>query len=451
MKKYLLLILSSAFLSGCITTMQDLPALKLPKMWHAERNQSATMVETEALKSWWNNFNDPILTTLVQRTIDGSPDRKIAQARILEARGLLRSARSFQFPQIGFSGNKNRQDFGFAGPGEFFDAGFDATYELDIFGRVRNTVNAEEHRLSALEAEYHDVTLTLIAEVVRSYINFRAAQKQTAIAQKNLEIQTETLTLIKQQQEFGEAPQLDVERSENLVNTTRASIPEFKRLADNYRLQLSVLTGDLPEDLLPIIEPPSDIPGTSIKPVLVTPANVLALRPDIRAASANLASNTSLTKAAVAELFPSFTLEAFFGYSEGPFAATEAVWRIVIGTAVTLIDFGRIEGAIDVARARETQAYQLMRKTILEAVVEVETAMTDAAHINEQRAALQKAFDNAERSFVLSETLYKEGEISFLDVLDTQRTVNEADSALISAEAAQAESLVRLYKSLGVY
>lgn len=450
-KQSLLLFPSMLVLSGCITTGMEFPELKFPKLWSAQNNSDVKIVEKEALKAWWSNFNDPALDALIEKTLEDSPDRKIAEARITEARGLLRTARSFYFPRLGFTGNGNRQDFGFAGPGNFYDVGFDLTYELDVFGRVRNSKNAQERRLNALEAQYHDITLTLISDVARSYINFRAAQKQSAIAQKNLDIQKETLELIKQQHDIGEAPQLDVERAENIVNTTRASIPEFRRLADNYRLQLSVLTGALPEDIFPLIEESADIPGISLEPVLMAPADILSLRPDIRAASANLEANTSLSKAAVADLFPTFNLEGFFGYSEGPFAPTELVWRVLAGTAVALVDFGRIEGAIDAARAREVESFELMRKTVLYAVTEVETAFSDASYINEQRGALQKAYKNAERSFGFSEDLYKEGEISFLDVLDAQRVVNEAESALITAQAAQAESYIRLYKSFGIY
>jgi outer membrane protein TolC len=183
----------------------------------------------------------------------------------------------------------------------------------------------------------------------------------------------------------------------------------------------------------------------------MAPANVLSIRPDIRAASANLAASTSLAESITTELFPTFTISGFFGTADALLGNSASIWNIVLGGAVNLIDFGRIEGRIDFARAREMQAYQTYRRTILEAVTEVETALTDTSHIQQQRISLQKAYESADRSLTLSETLYKEGEISFLDVLDSQRTVNEAESALITSEAAQAESIVRLHKSLGVY
>ncbi|MFK7839511.1 MAG: efflux transporter outer membrane subunit [Bdellovibrionales bacterium] len=451
MTKFGLLLLSSVMLSGCFTGSPNFPTLNMQKIWGSENNQTIEIVEHTALKKWWLGFNDPVLNTLIDYSMSDSPDRLIAAARISEARGVRRTARSNLLPQIGASLLGGRQDNGVIGADNYYDAAFDASFEIDVFGKNRKNLNAADAQIEALEAQYQDVTLTLVAEVTRSYIGYRAFQKQNIIAKKNLEIQEKTLDLIRQQFEFGEAPRLDVERSENLVNTTRSSIPEFKRLADNARLQLIVLTGQLPDTLLSILSETADIPGASVRTVLMTPADVLTIRPDIRAASANLEANTKLAESVTAELLPNFTISGFYGIAENALTNSTSVWNIALGAAVSLLDFGRIEGRIDAARAREVQAFQLYRKTILEAVSEVETALTDIAHINEQRVSLQKAYQNADQAFMLSESLYREGEISFLDVLDAQRTVNEADSALITAEAAQAESLVRLFKSLGVY
>lgn len=451
MYKKILVFFSLLLVSGCITTSHNYDEPQKPKVWTTHQSEMLQEKEVQDLVNWWLNFDDATLKTLIDQTLQDSPDRLIAESRILEARGLKRTARSFFFPQVGFSGNVNRQDFGFAGPDDFFDAGFDASYEIDLFGQVRNSNKAADEQVSSLEAEYRDVTLTLLADVTRTYIEYRANQKQAFIAQKNLSLQTKTLDLIRRQKELGEAPQLDVERAESLVNTTQASIPEFQRRATNAQLRLSVLTGQLPKDVEITLQSPADIPGVSLDPVLLSPADVLSLRPDVRAAAAMLRANSALSDAAFAELFPSFTLSGLFGYSEGAFSGTNAVWNITLGTAVALLDFGRIEGAIDVAKALEKRAYEKYRRTILIAVTEVESALNDGARINEQRAALQKAYNNANAALELSEILYKEGEISFLDVLDSQRTVNDAESALITAEAAQSESLVRLYKSLGVY
>jgi len=271
------------------------------------------------------------------------------------------------------------------------------------------------------------------------------------IASKNLHIQEETLTLIRNQFAVGEAPQLDVERAENLVNTTKASIPEFERLAVNARLQLTILTGVLPEHLQENITIENNIPGGDVKAVLLNPSEVLINRPDIRAAIARLQSSSAITAAESASIFPSFDVGGFYGIADSAVISSSSIWSIFLGGAFALLDFGRIEGRIDTAKALEVEAFQEYRKTILDAVTEVETALNDYSKINNRRVSLFNAYINADKALQLSMQLFKEGEISFLDVLDSQRTVNLADSELVTAQAAQSESLIRLFKSLGVY
>lgn len=452
MKKYILLP-SCVILSACVSDGLDVSKPTEPLNWTAKNSEIAQSVNLIYLQGWWKQFKDPTLNTLVDQALENSPDRLIAEAKIAEARGLRRSSRSSLFPQIGVSGSNGRADTGASGTSSdsFYDAQFDASFEIDVFGKNRKEFSASDSNLEAAQARYHDVSLTLIAETVRTYIDFRAAQNQTRIATKNLNSQENTLDLISDLNRLGEAPKLDVERTKNLVNTTRASLPEFKRQTENARLRLSVLTGGLPENILPILIDHAEIPGGNVDPVLMAPAQVLALRPDIQAAAADLAANTSLAEAATAEIFPSFTLSGFYGIADNALASSVTPWNIALGAAVSLLDFGRIEGRIDAARAREKQAFEQYRKAVLSAVTEVETAFSDYAHINEQHVSLHKAYLSADKALELSQTLYKEGEISFLDVLDAQRSANKAEAAMVSATAAQAESLTRLFKSLGVY
>ncbi len=450
MNKYLILLSSSVLLSGCFATAMDLPEPQKPDVWEGQE-KADSISDLNELKNWWLGFDDPVLNELVGLSLSNSPSRLAAQARILEARGLRRSSRSFLFPQLGANGNVNRQDVGFSSPDNFYDARFDASYEIDIFGKNRKNTNAATAQVTVAQARYNDATLTLISDVTRSYIEYRQFQKQVEIAEKNLVVQQKTLDLIRTQRAVGEVPELDVERAENLVNVTRASIPEFKRLEDGARLQLSVLTGKLPAGLRPILGQAMDIPNGKADAVLIAPALVIASRPDIKAAQANLAANTALAESVTAELFPTFTLSGFFGVTETAFTSSTSVWNIAAGAAVSVLDFGRIEGRIDAARAREVEAYQQYRLAVLQAVTDVETALNDIARIDERYISLEKAYHNADKALHLSEMLYKEGEISFLDVLDAQRSVNESESQLVTAQGARVESLVRLYKSLGVY
>lgn len=407
------------------------------------------------LKNWWYSLNDETLNNFVDTALKNSPDRAIAEAKILEARGQYRSAKSSLFPQIGLSTSGGRQDTASsptAKPYNFYDASFDASYELDIFGANRNTSAASKENVSAQENNYNDVSITLIAEVVRSYIEYKGFEDQIAIAYNNLDAQQQTLKLVALLVEVGENPQLDVDRASNIVNSTRASIPEFERLANNASLRLVTLTGMLPAQINSLMgTSQTGIPGTDIEPVLLAPTTILANRPDIQSAENTLLASTSLRKAAVAEIFPSFSISGLFGIADNNFASNANVWSIALGGAVKLLDFGRIEGQIDAAKAVETMSFEQYRKTVLNAVTEVETALNDFTQINKQRASLQLAYEDASKALILSQQLFNEGEIAFLDVLDAQRSANQAESALSSATTNQVAALIRVYKSLGVY
>lgn len=446
----LALLATTALLTGCFATTSERQGVSTPSGW---TNAAADVpsVDPAALKNWWQGFGDPTLNQLVDLALKGSPDRGIAKARLQEARGLRRSTRSSLFPQLGLSGTGGRQDAVATGTGDFYEAGFDASFELDLFGRNRSAASAADATLQAREAEYQQASLSLVAEVARTYIEARTAEKQAAIAQKNLDAQQKTLDLITHQKTQGEAPQLDVERAQGLVNTTKAEIPEYQRLADNARLRLTVLTGSMPDQIKPLMDARPAITPATIRPVMASPAQVLALRPDVAAASSILAAQTDLTQSAIAEIFPRITLGAFFGLQDTQLIDPTRIWSGTINAVVSLLDFGRIQGNVDAAKAREEQAYESWRKTVLQAVTDVETSLTDYAKSQERTGLLRQAAINASKSLDLSDQLYKEGEISFLDVLDAQRTRNNADAAVVASEAAQSQALIALYKSLGVY
>jgi len=443
-------LIAAVSLSGCMMSGLSFNDPQAPQAWSKSELEVVEQTDVQNLQEWWLKFDDPALNKLINTAMVSSPDRAIAKARIMEARGIRRTTKSSLFPSLDARASGGRQDNGLA-EDEFYEVGFDASYEIDIFGQNRLATKAANKNVTRLEEQYRNVTLSLIAEIARDYIDYRAAQKQTDIAKKNLKIQEMTSELIMKQYEFGEAPRLDVERAENLVNTTKAAIPEFERQASNARLRLSVLTGQMPEVLKPLLVEKDNIPALSVEPVLLAPANVISLRPDIRAASAYLESTSALTSVAIREIYPNFTLGGFFGKADSLLAGQASIWNVTVGAAMNLIDFGRIRGQIEAAKALETEAFELYRKTIIGAVAEVETALVDYTKINQQTMHLQKAYHNADKALKLSQTLYKEGEISFINVLESQRALNESETALVTVQSAKSQSIVRLYKALGVF
>ncbi len=454
MHKALSIILLCTFLASCETADLDISKLKAPQNWQ-QPTESVEYISTQGLKKWWMRFEEPTLNNLVETALQNGPDRNIAAARIAEARGMRRTARSFLFPSLDASGTFGRQDTGFGGANgidEFYDAGFDASYEIDLFGKNRNNAKASLFNLFQRQAEYDDVSLSLAAEVTRTYIEHKRALKRILVSNRNVESQQKTVDLVRKLNEYGEAPQIDVERAENLLNTTLAQIPEAERLAENARLRLAVLTGQLPDQV--ILENYEDARyqlSADVVPVLMSPIDVLSNRPDIQASALALEQATAISNSTIATLFPNISLSAFYGVSDGAFVSSSTVWDIAINAAVNLIDFGRIEGRIDAAKARETEAFENHRKTILQAIAEVETALVDYTKHAEREALLYDAYLNAKKSAEISELLYREGESPLIDVLDVQRQLNSADLSLTGAVADKAESLVRLYKALGVY
>lgn len=445
-----LILLTPFLLNACLGSSFDFTTVEKPTNWRSYQSSTIKQVEAQQLEKWWQKFQDPNLNALIVTAFENSPERRIAEARILEARGIRKTTRSSLFPEIGVSVNAGREKTGL-GSADYYDASFDASYEVDLFGQNRNATRAANENIRSLEANYYDVTLSLIAEISRDYVDYRRFQKQARLSEKNLELQEKTLELVKVQKKFGEAPQLNVEQAENLVNTTKASIPEFIRLADNARLRLSVLTGELPETLELVLSDLASIPTGDASPVLLAPADVVSLRPDVQAAIANLKASSALSDAAIASIFPTFTLAGFYGLAEGVLFNSTSIWNVTAGAAVSLLNFGRIQGQIDAAEAVEMRAFEAYRLSVLRAVTEVETALNDYARFHEQSVYLSSAYNNANKALELSQILYREGEVDFINVLDAQRSLNTSDAALITAKAEKTQSLIRLYKSLGVY
>ena len=452
MKKRLL-ILTLLGLAACKPAPLVEHAPSVPLQWSAIGANKLKPPDNQTLKEWWRQFNDPSLTWLIEQTLKNSPDINAAAARIQEARGLQTSSHAELLPKITGVANASRSRQLFYTPltGNAYDASFDASYELDLFGRNRETARASDAALNAASREYDWVKLSMVAEVSRTYVLLRAAEKQIALAKTNLATEKNIYDLIRRQRQAGGASEFDVERISLQVNRSTAEIADYKRQRETYALSLMTLTGLTAPEINVHLPPSTRIPGLTLKPLTLAPATVLAHRPDIDAANARLAQATSLKNSQAADVFPTVSLSGLFGISKTLLVDTTHIWSIGANAGVTLLDFGRIRGQIDAASAREVQAYEDWRKSVLQAMQDVETSLTNAARIQEQRAALKQANDHAAASVNLARMRFKAGDESLLDVLDAQRVRIEADSALVNAEAAYSTALIALYKSLGQY
>ncbi|WP_010302840.1 efflux transporter outer membrane subunit [Candidatus Odyssella thessalonicensis] len=447
--------LSLAFLSltGCHVpeVHQKLPPV--PKKWLGSSESQSNAANPSQLAQWWKQFNDNDLDWLINQALRNSPDLSQAAARIEEARGLEKTAFANLFPNFQAHADLNRGKQLFIGPitGKSYEAGFDASYEIDLFGKNREAYTAAEAEILATLKDSDWTKLSVIAEIVRTYLSMRAAEKQVVLSEKNLKIQEETLALVTKQHQAGGASEFDVERTALQVNQSKARIADYRRQQEIYMLSLTVLTGLTADAIKAHLSSAKEIPGLNLKAIAEAPALILAHRPDVTAANLRFTQATSLKNSQVANFFPTLSLSSLFGLSRTLLVNTSSVWNLGATAAINLFDFGRIQGQIDAASAREVQAYEAWRKAILQALQDVETALHNINRFYEQKVSLDQAKNNAGRAVKLSQVRYRQGDNSLLDVLDSQHQLIEVDKSLIEAECNYVISIVALYKALGQY
>lgn len=423
-----------------------------------------------ALQQWWRTFGDPTLDSLVDRAVASNLDLRIAEARLREARALRAVAASELLPAVDGVGSYQRQrssesitrggNFGPGGPGSttnLFQLGFDASWEIDVWGRVRRSVEAADADLGAAVEETRDVLVTVLAEVARNYVELRAFQRRLELNNQNIELQRDSLALARSRFEAGITSELDVQQAEAQLASTTAQGPALDSLARQSAHRIGVLLGQDPGSLLGELRPLAPIPltvnGAPVDLPVGVPSDLLRRRPDIRRAERQLAGATARIGVATADFFPRFTLTGGFGLesidADSLFNAGSRYWTIGPSMRWPILDWGRIRGNINVAEARTEQALASWERSVLAAMEEAENALI--AYIREQtrRTSLARAVEANQRSLDLSKELYTKGLATFLNVLDAQRSLLVSQDLLAQSDQTVASSLVAIYKALG--
>ena len=411
---------------------------------------------------WWTAFKDPTLTSLVERAVRSNLDLRVAQARIRQARAsrgiagagvgptvdATGSFRRGQSPGVSISGTSQ------AGPTvNQYQAGFDAGWELDLFGGVHRGIEAADADLRAAVETHRDVLVTLAADVARNYIELRGFQQRIAIARRNLDAQRHTVDLTRQRFQGGFVSALDVANGDALVATTAAEIPMMESAARQAIYSLGVLLGQEPGALIQELAPASEIPaGSPLVPVGV-PSDLVRRRPDIRRAEANIHGATARIGVAAADLFPKFTITGSAGLqSANSNTLLDPVSRFwSLGPSVTwpLFNMGRNRSAVELQKALLEESVVTYRQTVLAALQEVENALIASEKEREHRQALVDAVAANRKAVDLSTKLYTEGQTDFLNVLTAQRSLYASEDALVQSTGAVSTDLVALYKALG--
>lgn len=436
------------------------PITAVPNRWQAEKAASAELkpIDSTILKTWWKAFGDVRLDHLIDLTLRGSLDLKMALARIDQARAERRGTRAELFPKVDVSAGVQHQENPFPGLApdiryNLFELGFDTLWEVDLFGRQQRRLEAASADLDAAKDAYSQTLVTLTADLARSYIEYRSFQNQLRITRSNLEAQRHMLKLTERLFEEGVGTRHDVVRARAQTETTAAQIPALEAGLIATLRQLEALVGRQPGSLAADLDEPGTVPAAPGREILASPAAVIRHRPDLRIAERRLAAATALHGSAIAELFPKLSLSAFLGFRNTDLESLFKSAAFSYGTAANLmqplLNFGRIRAGIDLAEARQQEAYLVYEKAVLEALRETETALTRYLKEELRRQTLTRAVADQHESVRLSQMRYQEGVISFLDVLDAQRALYASDIELARSEAAAATNLIAVYKSLG--
>lgn len=420
--------------------------------------------------SWWKAFNDPVLDRIIAQTYAHNLTLQVAGLRILQARAQLGIATGSLYPQqqraFGeAAANQLSDNTGLPVPDrnyESLDAGFDASWELDIWGKYRRSVESGMAVLDASIAGYDDILVTVTAEAARAYIQIRTLEERIKIAGENVTIQKKSLEIAEAQFEGGEVSKLDVTQARSLLSNTQASIPRLASSLHQIKNALAILLGMLPGDLESMLQSPGRIPAASGALVVELPAELLRRRPDIRLAELRVAAQSPQIGAAKADLYPHFTLFGTIGWQStnadyplgessisDTFSSKSLFWKAGPGITWDFLNYGRIKNRVRSEDAALQQTIVQYRDTVLNAHREVEDAAVAFVRAKEEAQFLQVGVDSARESVDLSLLQYQEGNVDFQRVLDTQRFLSSQADQLSEIRGRVSTNLVALYKAIG--
>jgi NodT family efflux transporter outer membrane factor (OMF) lipoprotein len=448
-------------LSGCFAVGPDYksPDIAAPGEWRPPMRAGLSAAEpgADALAQWWTALGDEDLSNLMERAAAGNLNLKIAQARIREARARRGIAEAGLFPSLGFGGSatvgRGSEDSGSGMRRELYRTGFDASWEVDIFGGVRRSIEAAEGDLEASAADYHDVLVSLLAEVALNYVDARTFQGLLQVAEENLKSQAETLQLTEWRFAAGLVSSLDVEQARAIVENTRAQLPRLRTNIEAAKNRLAILLGVFPGALEAELGPKRPIPEAPLEVAVGVPAETLRRRPDVRRAERQLAAQTARIGVATADLYPRFSLPGSIGLeavaAHRLFSTANRAWTLAASFAWTIFKGGAIRQNIELQNALQEQALIQYEATMLLALEEVENSLVAFAEEQERRDALTEATRAAQFAAELARDQYASGLIDFQAVLDSQRSVLSFQEQLEQSKGQVAANLISLYKALG--
>ncbi len=416
----------------------------------------------EPVGPFWTVFADARLAKLIDEALTANHDVRIAAARLREARALRRESKFDRWPTTAVSGGYTRAKVSEGqAPGldedarttGLYDVGFDAGWELDLFGRVRRAVDARTAAAEAAAFDARAVQVSVSAEIARSYFELRSFQRQLDVARQNAENQRQTLDITQVRLDAGRGTALDTERARAQLSSTLATIPSLEAAIAASAHRIAVLTGRQPAALVADLTQAADVPTLPATVDVGSPETLLRRRPDIQSAERILAAQTALVGVAVADLFPKVTFSARLGVNgETPadaFGSGGAAYAFGPSITWPAFNLGRVRARIRASEARADETLARYEQTVLLAIEEVETSLVAFERARARREQLIEAAQASERAADLARVRFEGGLSDFLQVLDAERTRLAAQDLVARSLAETSTSLVAVYKALG--
>jgi len=458
MKSCALGLVPMLLLAGCATGPLEIPATKpIPASWRNAADFPVAAPDRD-LARWWQSFGDPTLNRLIARGLAQSPDVAIAIARVRESRAARDATAASLFPTLSGSTSGRAGFADIRGTGystsESYSAGLSASWEVDLYGRNRNNVLAASAQVGASEEAFHSVQASLAAEIASTYVRLRSSEAALDVLRRNLETQQETFQFVSWRTQAGEADQYEEIQARTNLEQAQGAIPSILQSIEQTRNQLNRLCGADPGTLDGMLgDRTADVPVPSSKLAIGVPADTVRQRPDVRIAGYQLLASAARNEAAYTERFPSLALSGSLGLSSlragKIFDPQSITGSIVAGLAGPIFDAGRIRANIEASDAATDQALEAYRSSILLALSEVEDALIAARRSAERLEIIRNATVLARESDRIARLQFEAGELDFLSVLDSQRTLLSLEDSLLSTQADRSNAYIGLYQALG--
>ena len=450
----LLLFLSSAISAQHADHYLDTP---LPQAW--EEGGEVFRQTLPVDDQWWKSFGDTTLDSLISIAVDRNYSVLTAIDRMNMAKAGLRMERSGFFPTVGINAGWTRQQTSGntselpQSTQHYYDVSANMSWELDIFGSIRQRVKAQKETFAASKEEYTAVMVSLSAQVASSYIQLRELQQELKVVERNCASQAAVLKITEVRYNTGLVSKLDVAQAKSVYFSTKASIPQLESGINQYSTSLAVLLGTYPQEIRPVLERVGELPDY-MEPISIgIPADLLMRRPDIRSAEHQINAQAASLGASKSDWLPQVFIKGSVGYASKDFKDLTKhksfTYEIAPALSWTIFSGGKLVNATKSARAQLDEAIDQFNQTVLTAVQETDNAMTAYRSSIKQIVALREVRNQGQETLTLSLDLYKQGLTPFQNVLDAQRSLLSYENQLVQARGNSLLQLIALYQALG--